>query len=281
MTMDHGARIAYRVGLSLLGASVLGAGAAHAQELGPAGDFGVTPSLEDRTEPGWRFSVGAGLGLAPDYEGSDDYELVPLITARAQREEIFIAFAGTEAIANVLPHPVFRLGPLLRFRPGRDDVDEGAVDRLADVDMAVELGAFAGFDLAPWQGSVEIARDVAGAHDGLVIGAKLAYTLALLPALPVTVAAFTTWAGDNYMQTYFGIGPANAARSGLPTFDAESGFKNVGLNVEVRYPVTESWALLGVASYARLLGDAADSPVTDDVGSPNQVFGGVLLAYAF
>jgi MipA family protein len=273
--------IGCRLGLSLVGALVLGAAIAQAQELGPAGDFGVTPSLEDRTEPGWRFSVGAGLGLAPDYEGSDEYELVPLISARAQREEIFVAFAGTELIANVLPHPVFRLGPLLRFRAARDDVDEGAVDRLADVDMAVELGAFAGFDLAGWQGSVEIARDVADAHDGLVIGAKLAYTFALLPTLPVTAAAFTTWAGDNYMQTYFGISPADAARSGLSPFDAESGFKNVGLNLELRYRVTGNWALVGLASYARLLGDAADSPVTDDVGSANQVFGGLLLTYAF
>jgi outer membrane protein len=33
--------------------------------------------------------------------------------------------------------------------------------------------------------------------------------------------------------------------------------------------------------YTRLLGDAADSPVTDDVGDENQMFGGLLINYTF
>jgi outer membrane scaffolding protein for murein synthesis (MipA/OmpV family) len=31
----------------------------------------------------------------------------------------------------------------------------------------------------------------------------------------------------------------------------------------------------------RLVGDAADSPITDDAGSPNQLSGGIGAAYAW
>ena len=33
------------------------------------------------------------------------------------------------------------------------------------------------------------------------------------------------------------------------------------------------------AVYTRLVGDAEDSPVTDDAGDPNQFFGGILVVY--
>jgi outer membrane scaffolding protein for murein synthesis (MipA/OmpV family) len=38
-------------------------------------------------------------------------------------------------------------------------------------------------------------------------------------------------------------------------------------------------AVLG--TYARLLGDAEDSPIVDDVGDANQFFGGALINYRF
>jgi outer membrane scaffolding protein for murein synthesis (MipA/OmpV family) len=34
-------------------------------------------------------------------------------------------------------------------------------------------------------------------------------------------------------------------------------------------------------AYKRLLGDAADSPVVDDEGDPNQFVGAMLLIYRF
>jgi outer membrane protein len=256
-------------------------GIAQAQDFGPPGDAGLTPDLEGRPEPVWRFSAGAGPGVTPDYEGSDDYKFVPVFAARAQRQEIFVALTGTTAIANVLPDPVFRLGPLLRVRASRDDVENDAVDSLGNVDTAVELGAFAGFEVDGWEGEVEIAQDVADAHGGFLVGLQLAHTWDVLPALPITAKTFTTWASHDYMQSYFGIDAAGSMRSGLDTFGAESGFKNVGLNVGARHTLASNWILSGIISYARLLGDAADSPVTADVGSANQWFGTLIVTYVF
>jgi outer membrane protein len=47
------------------------------------------------------------------------------------------------------------------------------------------------------------------------------------------------------------------------------------------YRFLERWSVNGVATYARLLGDAGDSPIVDDVGDANQFFGAFLNNYRF
>ncbi len=39
--------------------------------------------------------------------------------------------------------------------------------------------------------------------------------------------------------------------------------------------------MTGILSYKRLLDDAVDSPVVDDVGDEDQIFGGMALSYSF
>ena len=80
---------------------------------------------------------------------------------------------------------------------------------------------------------------------------------------------------------YFGIDGADAARSGLDTFDADAGFKDVGLTLASRYCGREGWGLTGIAAYKRLLDHAEDSPVVDDEGDANQLFAGPLITYGF
>ena len=258
--------------------------AARAQGVAPP-DGDLASGLEGHgagsTAGEWAFSVGAGAGFAPDYEGSEDYEPVPLLFARIQRDQIFVALEANTLRANLLPAPVFRAGPLVRYRRERDDVENDAVDDLEDVDAAVELGGFAGFEAAGWHGSVEITHDVADAYDGWLLGVKGGYRAVFSPNLSLNTTAFTTYAGDDYMETYFGIDGADAARSGLDTFDADGGFKDAGLSLAAHYGGQQGWGVNGLAAYKRLLGDAEDSPVVDDEGDANQFFAGLLLIYGF
>jgi outer membrane protein len=43
----------------------------------------------------------------------------------------------------------------------------------------------------------------------------------------------------------------------------------------------DRWSVTALASYTRLLDDAADSPIVDDAGDANQFFGGALINYRF
>jgi outer membrane scaffolding protein for murein synthesis (MipA/OmpV family) len=92
---------------------------------------------------------------------------------------------------------------------------------------------------------------------------------------------FTTWADEDYMESYFGINAVDSANSGLSTFDADEGFKDVGLNVTATYQPWQHWGVMGLLSYKRLLGDAEDSPVVDEQGDENQYAAGALVFYKF
>lgn len=229
----------------------------------------------------WEVEVGAGVGFAPDYEGSDDYEAVPQLYVRAQREHFFVELEGLNLRANLVPHPALKAGPVLRYRPERDDVENDRVDRLRDVDAALELGGFVGLQWAKWDASVTLVQDVAGGHEGLLLTLGGGYTRPLTDRLTFRLAVSSTYASSDYMDSYFSIDADNAARSGLPTFDADSGFKDIGVRVRLRYQMLAQWGILGTLGYARLLGDAEDSPIVDGEGSADQVTGGVLVIYTF
>ncbi len=67
----------------------------------------------------------------------------------------------------------------------------------------------------------------------------------------------------------------------LSTFNADEGFKDVALDASLTYRFVGNWSATGTLKYTRLLGDAADSPLTDDNGDANQLFGGLLINYTF
>jgi outer membrane protein len=83
------------------------------------------------------------------------------------------------------------------------------------------------------------------------------------------------------MGSYFTVDTADAPSSGLDAYDADNGIKDVGgtLSLNWRIPGTEHWGLGGVFSYFRMVGDAGDSPVVDDAGNPDQLFGGVMVTF--
>jgi outer membrane protein len=49
----------------------------------------------------------------------------------------------------------------------------------------------------------------------------------------------------------------------------------------VTYSFASGFSITGLASVTQLLGDASDSPVTDDEGSATQLLGGAILNYNF
>ncbi len=229
----------------------------------------------------WDLTLGAGVGGTPDYEGSDEYQAVPLLLARIGFGQQSIELRGTRIRATLFSGGVFSAGPLVNYRGERDDVDEDAIDDLDDIDAAIEIGGFIGFFSNGLLANVTALQDVADAHDGYLIEAQLGYRTQVSPSHAQTIIFTGTYADNNYMDTYFGIDADDAAASGLDEFDADEGFKDVGVTLNLEFGDREGFGLTGILSYKRLLDDAEDSPVVDDVGDENQIFGGVALTYSF
>lgn len=234
----------------------------------------------------WDIRLGAGASYQPDYEGSDDYEVAPIPLLMVNYKDI-VFLRGPMLGANLftLQGPregdKLQIGPLLRYQMGRDESDNDALRGLGDIDAGAEVGAFITYRAGPWSTGLTVFRDVTDAHDGLTAKASGGYMHKFGPKLRARTELYTTWADDNYTQTFFGITAAQARRSGLRQYTAEGGIKDVGLSLDLDYSLTENWGITGRLGYKRLLGDAADSPLVDGKGSADQFSTGLILSYRF
>jgi outer membrane protein len=265
---------------------LLNSGVAVAQPASAEG--AVIDPVEAGPGTGINFMLGAGAGVAPDYEGSDDYQFVPLWNLRAgnlYHPNTYVQVLGPRLRSNFLPSDHWRLGLSGQFIRERDDVENNQVDDLEKVDPSVMLGVLGGYDFFadPRQHlmlEVEARQDVAN-DNGFLATVRGLYGRPLAGNWRFDTAISSTWADEDYMSSYFGIDAADAARSGLDQFSADEGFKDVTFGGALSYRLFERWSVTAFASYTRLIDDAADSPVVDDVGNENQFFGGALVNYRF
>lgn len=228
------------------------------------------------------YSIGGGVGITPDYEGSSDYEMVPVPTGAAKFDNgMFVKLFGLNLRANLIPSNFWRLGPMYNYRAERDDVDNNKVDDLKDVSDAHELGIWGGIDWQGWFLLFDFLADTGNAHEGWT--AKLAggYNWRISEEFVFTMGASTTYADDDYMQTYFGVDAADSRRSGLDEYDADESIKDVALDLGANWSFAQRWDLRGVLQVKQLVGDADDdSPVVDE-GSETQLFTAVLVVFKF
>ncbi len=226
--------------------------------------------------------IGLGVAAVPDFEGSSDYEAAPLLQARFNwANGMFLSILGNSLRANIIPSPTWDFGPIIRLRKAREDVDNEAVDKLEDVDAAVELGAFTGYRWENVSLLLSALQDVSDAHDGYLVEFSGAYSHPIHSLSRLIVFASMSYASDDYMETYFEVTPEDSLKSGIPTFNAEGGVKDVAGGLALQWGLNENWGILGVARYARLIGDGEDSPIVDEEGDQNQFLGGLLVNYRF
>lgn len=190
-----------------------------------AGYFGMasTVSAQEPAQNDWRVTLGGGVMLAPDYEGSDDYEFKPIPDIEINYRDSVILKNNSlsyNALRAVDPASSWRAGPRARYAFGRDQDDNAALRGLGDVDGSVELGGFVGYGAGPWSGELSVLQDVGDGHDGLVAELSGGYGFRFTPRLGARLSASMTYADDSYMQSFFGVTPAQALRSGYAAEDA-------------------------------------------------------------
>ena len=228
------------------------------------------------------YAIGGGIGVRPDYEGSSDYEFVPLPAGSARFSNgMYVQLLGLNLRANLIPSKMWRLGPVYNYRPERSDVENNKVDKMKNISDANELGVFGGFEWSNWFVFLDVLADTGNAYDGWYATLKGGYNWMISNEWMLSMGAHTTYANDDYMETYFGVSASDSARSGLSRYNADGGMKDYGIDLGLNWNFASSWALRGVASISELVGDADnDSPVVDE-GSETQFTGGVMVMFKF
>jgi MipA family protein len=254
-------------------------------------------ALPDPNDQSDTVTIGAGAAYIPDYEGSDDYRIIPAAAIRGRVSGISFFTRATYLYVDVVPRGSgnleFDLGPIVGVRLNRTGkIKDDFVDDLPDRKKALEIGGFAGltyhgltnpYDALSFR--LDVVKDVGNAHESTIFTPTIDFGTPLSRRTYVGASLSAEWAGGGYADYYYSITPADALASGLAPFDADGGFKNwrLGLlvNQSITGDLTHGLSLFGTGSYSHLSGDFKDSPIVDDRGSAGQWLAAVGLAYTF
>lgn len=277
-------------GLAAALAAVAGIATAHAQ---PA-NMG-----EDSVYDGDYVIIGAGAIRAPSYEGSDDYVLSPIPIILGRIQGIAITPRPGGLAADMIPDSEsakigFVLGPVATYSFNRNrQVEDPVVRASGKLKASLEMGLNGGItvnrllqDFDSLTLSADVKWGVNGAHGGMVFSPSLAYLAPLSRATFINVSVSAKYADDDYADYYYGVSPAQNAASGLPPFQAKSGWVRAGVSAILAYDLDGNAlnggpALLVLGSYTRLMDDAKRSPFTSIRGDADQWIGGLGLIYTF
>jgi len=221
------------------------------------------------------FTLGAGVAATPHFQGSDGYqgEPVPLVDAQFGR---FFARSGEGIGLDAIETQTFRAGLAVNWMQGYDDDD--APRGLDEVKDALGARLFASVRFKGTVTTVAATKAITESERGLLLNASLARPVPLTSRLTIVPSIGTTWADEDYMVSYFGVDPAEAAVSGFSPYRPGSGFKDASFRLAASYRITNKTSIVAFAGVTHLLGDAADSPFIERKTQP---LGLVGLTYSF
>ena len=245
-------------------------------------------------------TVGVGAAYLPDYEGSNNYRVVPAPLAIGAVKGFSFALIGNRLSVDLIRDPKtssydFQLGPLVVVDFNRDTsrFTDRRVQALGKVGTAIELGGYVGFGKTgvitsaydKLSASVSYRYDVSNVHNSGIIQPSINYLTPISRKAAVGLFASAEHAGRGYATAYYTVNPTQSAASGLPTYFATSGWKDVSVGAVATVAITgdllHGFKLVGGGTYTRLMNSFADSPVVSIAGSRNQWVGALGVAYTF
>jgi outer membrane scaffolding protein for murein synthesis (MipA/OmpV family) len=232
---------------------------------------------------GYLVTIKGNIIVTPDFPGAKTYGFVAypsLSVRRADEAERFQAPDDGISIA-LWGDSRWSLGLVGRFQSGRYRNEDRKLYGIQDAKWALEPGLFGeawATDNIRLRGEIRYGFN---GYSGLVGNLGVDYvqrigkfTLSGGPRMAV--------AGSEYMDTYFGVTAQDALWNGrVAPYKADPGVKSVGVAAAATYQWNDQWATTVRGGYDRLVGAAADSPITRTLGSRDQFTLGASASYSF
>lgn len=209
------------------------------------------------------FALRGGAAVAPSYPGAGTYEVGPDLGLRFGSLK-WGKFAIGNGADGVSKNGVSFRGAF-RILGDRTAADHAELAGLQDIDTAIELGLGLRYQQTTWRAFGEIRKGVTG-HSGVTgtLGADAIFRPS--DRWKISMGPRVSFGDATFADTYFGV---DAATANFAAFEADGGALGAGFEINAVFDLNDTWAIDGALGYEKLLGDAADSPITA-VGSEDQ-----------
>ena len=161
---------------------------------------------------------------------------------------------------SIINTPGFELGLHSGHQLGIDTYREATLQGINTVNDSLGFGFFTQGRYGDYSLGTRVSKEVSQGHEGMLGEIMAGYGKKLSDNLGLSLEVTTTWADENYMESYYGVDTAQSVQSGLQTYLPEAGFKNASLHLTACYQLSELWFLGAQVGYMRLFKEVADSP---------------------
>ncbi len=246
--------------------TLAGPGAARAQS--------VETPIEVPAANTWEGAFGLTSAYRPEFQGASRqvFKVTPALFLRYGRLTVtnasgFVTRRSDDVVRglglDLNSSDKFRASLALRFDAGRSEDTSAELKGTGDIGRTVRLRLSLAWTLDDgWRAGASWNLDALGRGGGTFGDLSIGHQQRLGAATTLTLGSSLAAGGDRFMQSYYGITEAQAARSGYPVYHAASGLRDVSLYGATRTELDQDWVVLAGASVSRLLGPAAASPLT-------------------
>jgi len=220
---------------------------------------------------GYILNASVSGQYAPSYEGGKHYTWFPGGSLAITKPWEFDAFSAPDdaAALGLVNTKRVQFGLALSLRENRGDHDE--LQGMRSIGWAFQGGGY--MNIWPTRSTrihVEALKGLT-AESGLLINAGLDEVFHP-PKWNLAIGPRYSWGDDRFMGTYFAVTPGEAVANPyiVSPFHARAGSHYVGIAGMAEYKWRPRWRLTMNASYHRMMDDAARSPLTRQLGTPDQ-----------
>ncbi len=224
-------------------------------------------------------TVGAAVFVTDEYLGSDKRRTLVLPVVAYQWANGWFAGVTNGIGINLSATSDQQYGFRLTVDKGRRQDRVSSLRGMGDVNAAVEVGAF--FNHALSQAFVlssSLRYGSGDAHKGLVLDLGAGYSTEFSPRWYLSTGAGLTLANASYMQSFFGVTPAQSVASGYAVNPVGAGTRDLRANLALTYAINQKVSVTAAVSTSSLVGGARSSPLTQKRTSESGV---IAVRYAY
>lgn len=229
------------------------------------------------------FTIGAGVGYAPKYEGSKEYKFGPSPVINIAGENWFIGGRGNGPAVGVMFNitPEWTSGLYLGMQGGRKEKDGKRLRGTDEIKHHSVGGIFTEYQMGRFGVGLTYYQAFKSQYgSGLMLDLSYLAWMSDSGNTSFSLGANAHWSSKKAMNTWFGVKAHEARASGgqLKPYEMKGGMRSYGLSATLTHQLSANWSAdlsLGMQSLA---GKTKDSPLVE---KRNSTFGSLSVSYQF